>query len=97
MPHFRTRLDPPSIAITSAALSDDVWPSLKMARYALETAVGAQIDATNETLGLDVDRLKLACREKIRDLRASRDAALKVREDKLPADEPPVAQPGEAA
>lgn len=93
MPHFRVSVDPVAITITGAALGPDVFGSLKMARAALEAAVADEIDraAANYDAGLEV--LKAAFMERRRDLRAARDAALKVREDKLPSDASPSGPP----
>lgn len=84
MPHFRTQLDPVRITITSAALGEDVYPSLKMARAALEAAIHDEIAGTIGDMEKGILALQHAAKERIRDLRAARAAALKVRESDLP-------------
>lgn len=94
MPHFRTTIDPPAISITSAALGPDVWPSLKMARAALDDAVDVAIAESQKRSREKVAAIKVAAVAERDALRAARAAALKVPQAKL-ASEP--AAPAEAA
>lgn len=86
--NFRTQVDPPAIFTTGAAVDGStVFGSLKMARAALDDAVDTEIACVTEMLSVGILGLKTAAAEAVRDLRAARKAALKVREGDLQSDD----------
>lgn len=97
--NYRINIDPVGIFSTGAAVDNaTVFGSLKMARAALDTMVDAEIVGVNGGFGEAVLSLKRMAAERIRDLRAQRKIALKVREADLKSDETiPVLSPPPAA
>lgn len=83
MPHFLVRLDPPAIYITAAGLGSDVYPSIKMARAALDDGVRALITTELRAAVALANRTRERQAERAKDLRAARDKALRVREADL--------------